>query len=345
MSSIKFLMVAVIALAVIPATVLSHHSRSEFADEVIELEGELVNVIWRNPHAALDIKVTNAQGEDEVWRIETFGSPNLFGRMGVMQDQFFTGQKVTVAGSVSERRSNYFLGIHVLLESGVEAVLAPNIEPRWTQNHVGGAQNSDVDLSKIVDAASEDKGIFRVWSITGRGRGSTNRSYPYTDETRQALTDWDPLEAPVTRCEPQGMPVVMNQPAGFLFTDMGDYYKLDAEFFGSVRTIHLADAQPPETQDPSIMGYSVGRLEGNTLIVETSRVNAEYFNTTGAPQSDQATFTERFTLSEDQTELAYRLDIRDSVTFTEPAFYERTFVALGEDYSPLDCNLIQNPDN
>ena len=132
----------------------------------------------------------------------------------------------------------------------------------------------------------------------------------------------------------------MNQPAGFMFTDMGDSYKMDAEFFGSVRTIYLADALPAETQEPGIMGYSVGRWEGNTLVVETSRVNFPYFNTTGAPQSDQATFTESFALSEDQTELAYRLDILDSVTFTGPAFYERTFVALGEEYRPLDCTLM-----
>ena len=52
------LLVAVGALALyLPALTSAHHSRAEFADEVTEIEAELVRVHWRNPHAGLDVRV------------------------------------------------------------------------------------------------------------------------------------------------------------------------------------------------------------------------------------------------------------------------------------------------
>ena len=74
---------AALLILAFPVLVSAHHSRAEYSDDVIELTGELVDVFWRNPHAGLNITLINDQGVQEDWRIETFGSPNLFGRMGV----------------------------------------------------------------------------------------------------------------------------------------------------------------------------------------------------------------------------------------------------------------------
>ena len=339
MLSSRYLLVTVISLTLLPLTLTAHHSRSEFSKETTEIKGELLKVYWRNPHAGLDIRITNEGGGEEVWRVETYGSPNLFSRMGVKREHFIVGEEITVAGNASTKRPLYMLGSNVLFENGTEAVLSATIEPRWSQEHVGGSDQSDVDLSNVVDAASENLGIHRVWSIAGRTVG-VKRHFPYTDFARKAMAAWDPVTAPVAQCQEPGMPVPMYQPLSFVFTDNGDTIKLQTEYFGTVRTIHVGSTADPESQPASHLGYSVGHWEGNTLVVETSRINYPYFSSGGAPMSGDVKVTEQFRLSDDQSELAYHLTVVDPLTFTEPASYERLYVALGAPFVILDCTVF-----
>lgn len=339
MISPRHVSAVIIALVVLPLSLSAHHSRSEFAKETTEIRGELLKVYWRNPHAGLDIRITNAAGDSEVWRVETYGSPNLFSRMGVKREHFVVGEQIAVAGNASTRRPKYMLGSNVLFESGLEAVLSASIAPRWSEEHVGGSDQSDVDLSQLVDAAAEDLGIFRVWSIAGRTAG-VKRHFPYTESARAAMAAWDPVNSPVAKCQEPGMPVPMYQPLSFVIADHGETIELQTEYFGSVRTIHMQDAAQPESQPLSHHGYSVGRWDGNALIVETTRMNYPYFNSAGAPMSKKAKASERFELSEDQTELVYRLQLEDPLTFTELATYERLYVALGAPFLILDCSVF-----
>lgn len=317
----------------------AHHSRSEFSSEVIEVKGVLTKVFWRNPHAGLDMTVLNDAGEEETWRVETFGSPNLFSRMGVQREYFKVGEEIVVSGSVSERRNKYMLGTNVLFESGLEAILNASIGPKWSDTYVGGADFSDRDLSTLVDAATENKGIYRNWSIAGRSIG-VSRHFPYTEEARAAQRNANPLESPIIKCETPGMPMPMFQPLSFEFVDEGPTARLNVEYFGIVRTIHLEDAVDPATVPPSPLGYSVGHWERNTLVVETSRVNYPYFNQSGVRQSENVHIVERFELSKDQTRLDFHMTISDAMAFTAPATAGRTYVALGESFVPLDCTLF-----
>ena len=57
----KRLVIALSALA-IPTAALSHHSRAEFSDETVEIAGVLTEVIWRNPHIALQLEVRSEGG-------------------------------------------------------------------------------------------------------------------------------------------------------------------------------------------------------------------------------------------------------------------------------------------
>lgn len=339
MLTLRRTLVSIVVLALLPLSTTAHHSRAEFSKEISEIKGELLKVYWRNPHAGLDVRISKDDGSTEVWRVETYGSPNLFSRMGVKREHFVVGEQIKIAGNISTRRPNYILGSNVLFESGMEAVLSATIEPRWSEDHVGGSDQADVDMSKLVDAASENLSVFRVWSIAGRTVG-VKRHYPYTDVARAAMRAWDPVTAPVAQCKEPGMPVPMSQPLSFVLTDNGDSITLQTEYFGTVRTIHMENAADPESQVASHLGYSVGHWEGNSLIVETSRINYPYANSGGAPMSEDVKVTERFMLSEDQTELAYKLTVVDTLAFTEPTNYERLFVALGAPFIVLDCTVF-----
>jgi len=49
-------------------TAIAHHARVYFSDDILEIEGELASVIWRNPHPEFTVAVTNSSGEQETWR-------------------------------------------------------------------------------------------------------------------------------------------------------------------------------------------------------------------------------------------------------------------------------------
>ena len=62
--------------------------------------------------------------------------------------------------------------------------------------------------------------------------------------------------------------------------------------------------------------------------METTRLNWPYLNRSGIPLSEDVRILERFTLSDDQARLDYRMTVIDPVNFTEPATYSRHWVAL-----------------
>ena len=331
--------ITALTLLSLPVVASAHHSRAEFSDDVTELTGELVRVFWRNPHAGLDILVRDEAGNEEQWRIETFGSPNTMSRWGVGREFFSVGEQVTVAGSVSTRRDRYMLGTNVLFENGMEAILGATMSPVWSDNYIGGRDSSDRDLSNTAAVAAENRGLFRNWSIPGWTIG-VHRHYPYTEEAEAAMAIWDPVTAPVNRCETPGMPFPMSTPLSIELIDNGETITMNVEYFGIRRTVHMDDAVDSTTIAPSPLGYSVGRWEGGTLVVETTRIDYPYFNTAGAPQSRDVRVVERFELSDDQAEMTFHMTVYDDVTFTEPATYRRPYVALGEPFIPLDCTLF-----
>lgn len=335
----RFVVAASMIMALSSAS-FAHHSRVEFSDEVRELEGQLVEVIWLNPHPALVLKVLNDRGEEEIWRVEAHTGVRVYDRMGVTPDLFTAGETVKVAGRLSTRRERHFLGLNVLLADDREVRLSRDDPPYWNVETVIGT-GGDVPVNEDVlrNAAQENRGLFRVWSASATGR---SQHLPFTAAAIEGRAGWAPDDNPIARCEQPGMPVTMGAPLPIRFIDEGDSLTLHAVYFDTIRTIHMDDAAAaPEDQPPSPLGYSVGRWEGRTLIVETTRIDYPYVdNEARTPQSEAVEVFERFTLSEDQSRLDFQMTINDPFTFTEPATRERTYLALEEPFVALDCHVF-----
>jgi hypothetical protein len=331
---------AIVLLGLVSTSAIAHHGRVEFRDpQVSELQGEIVSLDWRHPHPAFSISTVEESGNETVWLIESFGGVGSLGGAEAVAEMFEIGSRVTVAGRQSNRRANYFLGTHVLLEDGREAILGANFEPRWSEDTVGGRNDQNL-VREVVDAATENRGIFRIWSMSERNAGMS-RDWSFTDEAVAARVDWDPIDNPLYRCEQPGMPAVTFQPVPPVqFIDAGDTIEFRGAWFGTVRTIHMGDAAAAETQSPSPLGYSVGHWEGNTFIVETTRIDWPYFDTQGTPQSQDMRVIERYTLSDDQTRLDQHVTYIDPITFTEPATYQKYFMALGDRDMTWRCRIL-----
>ena len=110
------------------------------------------------------------------------------------------------------------------------------------------------------------------------------------------------------------------------------------------RTIHM-DPSAELPAESSHLGFSAGRWEGNTLVVDTSRINWLYYDDRGTPQSPDVQVAERFTLSNDETRLDYVQTAIDPANFREALVDEFFWVWVpGQEVMPYECALWDSSD-
>jgi hypothetical protein len=121
------------------------------------------------------------------------------------------------------------------------------------------------------------------------------------------------------------MPTIMEQPYGMQFEDRGATILLQLEEYDTVRTIHMSEGGATPAAK-SLLGYSVGKWDGATLVVNTSGISWPYIAPNGLPQGTASRLEERFTPSADGKRLMYTLTINDPETFTKPPVLTRAWV-------------------
>jgi len=97
----RLLAAAAVTLALIVPSVpaSAHHAfAAEFdVNKLITMTGVVTKVEWTNPHAWLNISVTDAGGAVTVWSLE-LASPNGLMRKGWTRNSVKPGDKITVMG-------------------------------------------------------------------------------------------------------------------------------------------------------------------------------------------------------------------------------------------------------
>ena len=130
----------------------------------------------------------------------------------------------------------------------------------------------------------------------------------------------NPLE-PHTRCKPSGGPRVFLTPYGVEiveFPELQRVYIFDVGGPHTFRTIYTDGRTHPTKLEPSYYGHSIGRWEGDTLVVDTVGFNERFwFDRSGLPHTNQLHTLERFTRIDLDT-LRYELTIDDPGAYTAP---------------------------
>jgi hypothetical protein len=97
----------------------AHHSvalQFDMSSE-LEIEGTVVAMEWRNPHAWLQVEVESESGEIETWQVE-FGSANSLYRRGWRRDDLPIGTHVEILGLAARDGSNTIAAEDVTLPDG-----------------------------------------------------------------------------------------------------------------------------------------------------------------------------------------------------------------------------------
>jgi len=98
---------------------------------------------------------------------------------------------------------------------------------------------------------------------------------------------------------------------------------------GVTRTIHTDGRGLPEEMNPTWLGYSVGRWEGDTLVVTTAGFNDRtWLDFSGHPHSEALRTTERFHCR-DFGHMDFEMTLDDPKTFSRPITFkaDKTLVA------------------
>ncbi len=317
-------------LAAVPTAASTHHSILPFDRTMFsELVGEVSAVRWINPHVRLTLIVESDSGEEEEWQLEG-ESANATARQGFVRDAVRVGDEIRVAGFPSARDRKELFVINILLPNGEETVLTDELFPlRWTEG------------SERVSGGSSDLGrsIFRVW-----GYGELYQArvpFVFTSLAQTARSAWEPFtDMLAIRCIAPGMPNAILNPYPIQFIDEGDQIRLRIEEWEATRMIDMVSGDIPEDAPVGPLGYSVGRWESETLVIETARVDFPYLDDAGTPMSEDVRMVERFTVSEDGTRLDFEIAVTDPQNLAEPAIWDAYWSWIpGTVVRPFECDL------
>lgn len=169
-------------------------------------------------------------------------------------------------------------------------------------------------------------GATGYWEIRPGGGGGIG--YPRADELplkpwARALMEYrssvEGLYPPGVNCKPNGGPGFFNSP-GFEIVDVPEQQKifmLNIAGPHSWRVIYMDGREHPEGLRPTYLGHSVGRWEGDTLVIDSVGFNEKLWMRGQIPTTDQLHLVERIRRPNLQT-INYEVTFEDPGSMTAP---------------------------
>jgi hypothetical protein len=177
--------------------------------------------------------------------------------------------------------------------------------PRPTQS----APVSDGSQGRSADAPSLTPEYLAKWEVMRKSRMSG--SYEFDNNAK---------------CLPPGMPAMMSMAYGMEIQQTKDKITFFSELNDALRRVFLDGRKPTQRHldDPTYAGYSTGRWEGDTLVVDTVALHPDSFIEGFTPHSDQMTVHERIRLVGPGL-LEDRITVTDPIALTKPWQVVRTY--------------------
>jgi len=143
-------------------------------------------------------------------------------------------------------------------------------------------------------------------------------------------------------CRPTGVQNVMSPKSTILILQSPETTYVITQEDREVRFVHMNRPHPKQVA-PTYSGDSVGRWEGNTLVIDTVGYNGKgQLDEVGNPQSDRSHVVERWTKSSDGRQLTVEFTFTDPVYYAKPFKRVRHFQSVpGARISDYDC--AENP--
>ena len=334
-------LVTVASALVASASLWAHHSMTAVYNDAtpVTINGTVTKVEWANPHVWIYVDAAGS-GIPVKWEVELASRTELR-RSGWTSESLHAGDAVTIAASRARDGSHRVHGKtftlangkklsdasmaarpakqntgkvvprgvdgHPLLGYGTAGYWAYPSKPALYEASAGNiAMNSEGILANLADAGKVAP--FQPWA---------KALYEYRQRT---LLKDDPMAA----CIPPGGPRQFQAPYGVQVLQDPNRPRVFVLSRGgnrNWRNIDMDGRALPGGDDvtPAFFGYSVGKWEGDTLVIQTVGLLERFWvSNGGVPHTESARLTERLSRPDYDT-------LRYEVTVDDPGAYTRTW--------------------
>ena len=336
---------AAVALTALALPAAAHHPITGKFDGNARrtLEGVVTYVDWRNPHAHIFM---NVDGPEEMlnWAVELQSPPELVAN-GWSSETVVPGDTIVVDGITARDGTRQIWGEHVALSNGRRVFatgnaapvrpLATRPAPRWPDGQValgavtGSASgywsypSSPALVEDGVEVRMNEYGLLDNVDDAARVAPLQDWSLAlYRHRQERSLRD-DPM---YINCKPPGGPRQYQSNLGFQLIEdhaRDRVFVLLGSGNANYRIIYLDERDQVgqvtgDDDNPLYYGRSVGRWDGDTLVVDTTGFNEDFWFTQGGlPHTNRLSMEERFTRLNHDT-LEYQVTIDDAGAYTRP---------------------------
>ncbi len=166
------------------------------------------------------------------------------------------------------------------------------------------------------------------------------------DEGQKAAAERRPYRDAIGQCYPAGMPMIMTRVWPHAFIQLPTVIYMVSGFTNSFRAIYLDGRAytDPDTVVHTYNGESIGRWEGDTLVVHTKYIEPDnHYIDTGIPISDEFEIVERIKLLEGGRRMQVEYIMTDPQNWegewrNTKSFTRQDYTDIGE----VECILANN---
>jgi hypothetical protein len=268
-------------------------------------------------------------GEPQDWELQAGNVTNLR-RANWFEDTLEVGDRITVFGRLGRD------GARKMLIGEVELADGTRIAPRGSSR---GNDRQRIDASPEKDYSYPGKRADYPVDITGPWRNDYRwhvtvddlepKPTPFTAEGRRIFEATEPWHDYALRCVAVGLPRLFGAPYNMDIVDAGTHYLFVFVEHNTPRRVWMDGRRPDANTPATSNGFSVGRWEGDTLVVETTHLQPGWLDGSGLPMSGEGTrIVERYRFSDDRLSIDRTMTIHDPY-YTEPLVRQR-YSARGE---------------
>ncbi|MEO5926663.1 MAG: hypothetical protein ABIR70_22815 [Bryobacteraceae bacterium] len=225
-------------------------------------------------------------------------------------------------------------------------VACVSMQGQWLNNPTAGAprtRDGKVNMTGPVGRVNGKPDLSGIWQVQAPARTPGGLfgigESPNSNYFRDILSDYKPGEEPLTpegaaifrqrgqagsgiaqglNCLPDGVPHADLLPEPFKFIQTPGVIVMLYEVETTFRQIFMDGRKLPTDPSPTWNGYSVGKWEGDTLVIDTIGFNdRSWLDARGHGHSEEMRVEERFR-RRDYGHLELTVTITDPKTFTKP---------------------------
>jgi hypothetical protein len=139
---------------------------------------------------------------------------------------------------------------------------------------------------------------------------------PFTAEGKAAYSKVNTAYDPTGLCLFPGVPRINNSPFPMRIVETPDSVIFLYEYMTTFRAVPMNVREHSKNPQPTFLGESIGKWDGDALVVDTIGFNDRtWLDTAGHPHSDALHVTERYQLM-DANHIAYDVTVDDAKIYT-----------------------------